>query len=46
MIVLNSLFPIFALLLFGALLKRRGLSAWTIGAIERGRGEATCEVVR
>jgi phosphoribosylformylglycinamidine cyclo-ligase len=28
------------------LLKRRGLSAWTIGAIERGQGEATCEVVR
>jgi phosphoribosylformylglycinamidine cyclo-ligase len=27
-------------------LKRRGLSAWTVGAIERGQGEATCEVVR
>jgi len=28
------------------LLARRGLSAWTVGAIERGQGEATCEVVR
>jgi phosphoribosylformylglycinamidine cyclo-ligase len=28
------------------LLGRRGLSAWTVGAIERGQGEATCEVVR
>ena len=25
---------------------RRGLAAWTVGAIERGQGEATCEVVR
>jgi phosphoribosylformylglycinamidine cyclo-ligase len=28
------------------LLKRRGLACWTVGAIERGQGEATCEVVR
>ena len=29
-----------------AVLKGRGLQAWTVGAIERGQGEATCEVVR
>ena len=29
-----------------ALLHARGLAAWTVGAIERGAGEATCEVVR
>ncbi len=29
-----------------AVLKARGLDAWTVGAIERGEGEATCEVVR
>ncbi|HET9553895.1 MAG TPA: phosphoribosylformylglycinamidine cyclo-ligase [Anaeromyxobacteraceae bacterium] len=29
-----------------ALLKARGLAAWTVGAIEKGAGEATCEVVR
>jgi phosphoribosylformylglycinamidine cyclo-ligase len=29
-----------------AVLAARGLSAWTVGAIERGAGEATCEVVR
>jgi phosphoribosylformylglycinamidine cyclo-ligase len=29
-----------------AVLRQRGLSAWTVGAIERGTGEATCEVVR
>ncbi len=28
------------------LLAARGLDAWTVGAIERGVGEATCEVVR
>jgi phosphoribosylformylglycinamidine cyclo-ligase len=27
-------------------LRARGLDAWTVGAIERGEGEATCEVVR
>jgi phosphoribosylformylglycinamidine cyclo-ligase len=29
-----------------ALLSGRGLQAWTVGRIERGEGEATCEVVR
>jgi phosphoribosylformylglycinamidine cyclo-ligase len=29
-----------------AVLRERGLGAWTVGAIERGAGEATCEVVR
>jgi phosphoribosylformylglycinamidine cyclo-ligase len=29
-----------------ALLRGRGLGAWTVGAVERGEGEATCEVVR
>jgi phosphoribosylformylglycinamidine cyclo-ligase len=29
-----------------ALLRGRGLEAWTVGAIEKGAGEATCEVVR
>jgi phosphoribosylformylglycinamidine cyclo-ligase len=29
-----------------AALRLRGLAAWTVGAIERGQGEATCEVVR
>jgi phosphoribosylformylglycinamidine cyclo-ligase len=29
-----------------AVLRERGLEAWTVGAIERGEGEATCEVVR
>jgi phosphoribosylformylglycinamidine cyclo-ligase len=29
-----------------AVLKGRGLQAWTVGAVERGQGEATCEVVR
>jgi len=29
-----------------AVLKARGLDAWTVGAIEKGAGEATCEVVR
>ncbi len=28
------------------LLRGRGLESWTVGAIERGAGEATCEVVR
>lgn len=27
-------------------LRGRGLGAWTVGAIERGSGEATCEVIR
>jgi len=27
-------------------LRERGLAAWTVGAIDRGEGEATCEVVR
>ena len=27
-------------------LRGRGLQAWTVGAIEKGAGEATCEVVR
>ena len=27
-------------------LRGRGLEGWTVGAIERGAGEATCEVVR
>jgi len=25
-------------------LQQRGLAAWTVGAIEKGAGEATCEV--
>ncbi len=29
-----------------AVLRARGLDAWTVGAIEQGAGEATCEVVR
>jgi phosphoribosylformylglycinamidine cyclo-ligase len=29
-----------------AVLRGRGLEAWTVGTIERGTGEATCEVVR
>ncbi len=29
-----------------ALLEQRGLAAWTVGGIEKGAGEATCEVVR
>jgi phosphoribosylformylglycinamidine cyclo-ligase len=29
-----------------ALLAARGLGAWTVGSIEAGTGEATCEVVR
>jgi phosphoribosylformylglycinamidine cyclo-ligase len=29
-----------------AVLRERGLGAWTVGAIEMGEGEATCEVVR
>jgi phosphoribosylformylglycinamidine cyclo-ligase len=29
-----------------AALAERGLAAWTVGSIERGDGEATCEVVR
>ncbi len=29
-----------------AILSARGLGAWTVGRIERGEGEATCEVVR
>ncbi|MBK9518891.1 MAG: phosphoribosylformylglycinamidine cyclo-ligase [Anaeromyxobacter sp.] len=29
-----------------ACLRGRGLDAWTVGAIEKGAGEATCEVVR
>jgi phosphoribosylformylglycinamidine cyclo-ligase len=29
-----------------ALLRARGLDAWTVGAVEKGDGEATCEVVR
>jgi phosphoribosylformylglycinamidine cyclo-ligase len=29
-----------------ALLRGRGLEAWAVGAIEKGAGEATCEVVR
>jgi phosphoribosylformylglycinamidine cyclo-ligase len=28
-----------------AVLRERGLSAWTVGAVEQGEGEATCEVV-
>jgi phosphoribosylformylglycinamidine cyclo-ligase len=27
-------------------LRARGLDAWTVGAVEKGDGEATCEVVR
>jgi phosphoribosylformylglycinamidine cyclo-ligase len=29
-----------------AVLRARGLQAWTVGGIEKGTGEATCEVVR
>jgi phosphoribosylformylglycinamidine cyclo-ligase len=29
-----------------AALRTRGLDAWTVGQIEAGAGEATCEVVR
>jgi phosphoribosylformylglycinamidine cyclo-ligase len=29
-----------------ALLAARGLASWAVGTIERGAGEATCEVVR
>jgi phosphoribosylformylglycinamidine cyclo-ligase len=29
-----------------AVLRARGLDAWTVGSIEKGAGEATCEVVR
>jgi phosphoribosylformylglycinamidine cyclo-ligase len=29
-----------------ALLRARGLESWTVGAVEKGSGEATCEVVR
>src|SRR5512138_1835816 len=29
-----------------AALRARGLEAWTVGGIEKGTGEATCEVVR
>ncbi|HET8538932.1 MAG TPA: phosphoribosylformylglycinamidine cyclo-ligase [Anaeromyxobacter sp.] len=29
-----------------AVLRERDLGAWTVGAIEKGEGEATCEVVR
>src|SRR6266542_3822740 len=29
-----------------AVLRARGLEAWTVGTIEKGAGEATCEVVR
>jgi phosphoribosylformylglycinamidine cyclo-ligase len=29
-----------------AALAERGLPAFTVGAVERGDGEATCEVVR
>jgi phosphoribosylformylglycinamidine cyclo-ligase len=29
-----------------AVLRERGLGAWTVGAVEKGEGEATCEVVR
>jgi phosphoribosylformylglycinamidine cyclo-ligase len=28
-----------------AVLRERGLGAWTVGAVEKGAGEATCEVV-
>ena len=28
-----------------AVLRERGLGAWTVGAVEKGEGEATCEVV-
>jgi phosphoribosylformylglycinamidine cyclo-ligase len=27
-------------------LRGRGLESWTVGRIEQGAGEATCEVVR
>ena len=29
-----------------AVLRARGLDAWTVGVVEKGAGEATCEVVR
>jgi phosphoribosylformylglycinamidine cyclo-ligase len=29
-----------------AVLRERGLGAWTVGGVEQGAGEATCEVVR
>jgi phosphoribosylformylglycinamidine cyclo-ligase len=29
-----------------ALLSARGLTSWVVGGIEKGSGEATCEVVR
>jgi len=29
-----------------AVLRSRGLDAWTVGSIEKGEGEATCEVAR
>ncbi|HEY6002274.1 MAG TPA: phosphoribosylformylglycinamidine cyclo-ligase [Anaeromyxobacter sp.] len=29
-----------------AALRERGLGAWTVGAVEKGEGEATCEVAR
>ncbi|HET7823727.1 MAG TPA: phosphoribosylformylglycinamidine cyclo-ligase [Anaeromyxobacter sp.] len=29
-----------------AVLRERGLGAWTVGTVEKGQGEATCEVVR
>ena len=28
-----------------AALRERGLESWTVGGIERGEGEATCEVL-
>ena len=28
-----------------AALRERGLEAWTVGGVERGEGEATCEVL-
>lgn len=28
------------------LLAERGLESWVVGSIEKGAGEATCEVVR
>jgi phosphoribosylformylglycinamidine cyclo-ligase len=30
----------------GAALAARGLASWVVGSIEKGKGEATCEVVR
>jgi phosphoribosylformylglycinamidine cyclo-ligase len=29
-----------------AVLAARGLASWVVGSIEKGPGEATCEVVR